>query len=97
MALILAGCGRRGTGIMDVSTTSDPRVLELGTSECHAEPRARAEETDDVVTLWVTQKRTIRFANQNACAGLVRVQLRDPLGDRQLVDGIDGSELEITD
>jgi hypothetical protein len=91
LALLLAataGCGedRRQVAIFDVSPDGPTRLV-LSVESCNASPRAHVDEHDDRVVVTVTADDR---DDMDDCADGVVVELDEPLGDRELVDGSTG-------
>lgn len=95
VALVLAGCGllRAGVAIDDVSASDDPQ-LSVRAGTC-GDPTltAQVEESDRSVTITIT--RTLGQRGDGDCGGIVPVLLSDPLGERAVVDGTTGAEVEV--
>ena len=62
-----------------------PKRLELGVASCHGAPRVSLRETDVDVQVKVLAFST-PFHGGNDCDDHVEVYLREPLGDRVVVD-----------
>ena len=60
-------------------------MLLLFVDACASEMQASIVENDHQVVVDVQHR-----AKNGDCAGSVRIDLREPLGDRQLIDAFDG-------
>lgn len=81
------GIWRGGVPVFEVSLYSDaPDVLQLGVSSCHGDPElAEFWETDKDVQVRIVASST-PFMDDPDCNDVVSVQLREPLGNRAVVD-----------
>ncbi|MGN8244143.1 hypothetical protein ACTHAM_001042 [Cellulomonas soli] len=65
--------------------------VELTVATCHGRPEVTAlEETSTAVTVGVTS--TWRSVG-DSCLDVISVELRDPLGDREVIDALSGAEV----
>lgn len=67
------------------SGTRDDKTLALFVGACASETQVWVDENDQQVIVDVQHR-----AKTGGCAGSVRIDLGEPLGDRRLVDAFDG-------
>ena len=90
--VLLTSCGSDGTGIVEAYGSPDSERLELAIDACRAESTSYdAEESDDEVVITITTE----GGEGPECADGLTVELEEPLGDRRLVDGSTGEEVEV--
>ena len=77
-----------------VGWSVDDDVLHLWIDTCDGDPEPVVVESDDDVTVTIVS--TWRSTG-HACQDLVEVPLSEPFGDRVLVDGATGREVEPTE
>ncbi len=69
--------------------------LSLGVQSCNGEPAAEVDETASTVTVTVTATPAGPGGTQALCRDSVVIPLRNPLGDRTLVDGSSGDSVQV--
>ena len=78
---------------IDYTESEGGRVLGVGADACKGDARARAEETDDAVTIHASAERQW-FGGQTLCeVDSLQVELDQPLGDRTVFDAFTGEPL----
>ena len=88
------GVWRGGVEIQDAILRS-PNTLELIVASCNGNVRAYTlEDTDELVRLRVVASST-PFKGGTDCLDMVTVWLKDPFGNRQLIDDHTGRALEV--
>ena len=89
------GAYRSGVDVVQGSLYSE-KVLILGVGVCNGAPTvSRLTETDDHVRVEVVAYQTLLGVDLH-CLDQIRVDLRSPLGDRQLIDGHSGQTVSLT-
>ena len=93
-----AVCARQNVEIFGVSLVPDSggKVLSVDLDSCNQDSRVAVHEASDAVTLRATAKRAWGLSGgRGACADSVRVHLRDPLGERSVVNGDTGEVIDV--
>ena len=85
LALNLGGGAWRGEVRVMEAVLLAPQRLDLGVASCNGAPRVSLRETDVDVQVRVMSFST-PFRGGNECDDHVEVYLREPLGDRVVVD-----------
>ena len=80
---------------VDETVVLTPQKLELIVASCHGAPRVSLRETDVDVQVTVKSFST-PFRGGLDCQDSVEVSLREPLGDRAVVDGHTGNVVRVT-
>jgi hypothetical protein len=91
VAMVLSACSTRGVAIEEASITADGRTLELIVGSCNADLSVDVDESPSRVTVTVTA----RNDTSDDCLDGVTEQLRRPLGERSLVDGVTGDTVPV--
>ncbi|MEN8235196.1 MAG: hypothetical protein ABFR89_09775 [Actinomycetota bacterium] len=96
VALLLSGCGSADVSIRSAEVSDDDTRLGLALNSCNADLRVGVAEQDDQVVILASDEQAplIRLSGNDCLDGYV-VQLSDPLGDREVVDGTDGSIVSV--
>jgi hypothetical protein len=85
LVLVFSACSR--VEINEVGASADGTSLGLGLNSCHGTYSVAVDESAEAVTITVTDRRfPIRFAGDD-CADSWQVELSEPLGARQVIDG----------
>lgn len=89
--LCLAACAGRGeVNLVEYRVPDEKSRLVVTVDACNADPRLlKAEETSAEVRLFV--EADLSALGRSSCADSLTVDLSEPLGDRQVVDGHNGS------
>jgi hypothetical protein len=98
LLLVFAGCSSRGAvGILqhEVGVKVDGRTLTLLVESCQGRPKATVHESPTQVRIEVRSE-IHRGGQRTACADGLTVRLKQPLGDRSVMDVKTGRTLEIT-
>ena len=88
------GAWRGEVRVMEVVLLA-PQRLELRVASCHGAPRVSLRETDVDVRVRVMSFST-PFRGGDDCQDAVEVYLRNPLGDRVVVDNHTGQVVSVT-
>ncbi len=98
--LVLGACGLADSGgrqpisLADVQLFPDGRTLSVGVNSCNGTPTADVDQGTDEVR--ITAEAYIPGGDdQESCMDEVTVELAELLGNRRVVDGISGQELEV--
>jgi hypothetical protein len=86
LSLILSACIATTAHIEDASGTPRSTTMRLVVGTCHAHLSAEVVETASRITVTVSG----RNDSSDDCLDGLTVRLRDPLGQRELVDGATG-------
>ena len=82
---VLAACGGPlAVAIQEAWVTGDGMRVELVLNSCNGDYEVAVSETPDVVRIDVTDHKDYSGLGRDACASSVRVNLSEPLGDREL-------------
>lgn len=92
LAFGISGCSQGSADIQDAFVSPDGRTLELIVGACNADLTAVVDESGDTVEITVTAKNENRGAD---CAGGIQVSLDSELGDRSVIDGSNGQEVNV--
>ncbi len=91
-AVVAAGCiGPRDARINQATLQGD-RTLVLGIDACNGSNEAKTTERSDQVRVKV---RTDDAPGGDDCSDVVTIQLKEPLGDRPLIDDSTGRAVEV--
>ena len=91
-AVVTTGCiGPRDAKIYQATLQGD-RTLVLSIDACNGSNTAETTERSDQVRVKV---RTDEARGGDDCSDVVTIQLKEPLGDRPLIDGSTGREVEV--
>jgi hypothetical protein len=85
VVLVLLGWNGRDREITGASGRPDSTLLDLGVDSCNENPRAEVEEGATQVRVRAVSSQWLGRSRDD-CRDSVRVTLRSPLGDRQVVD-----------
>lgn len=85
----------RGPAEIAEAILDDVDLLSLGVQSCNGSPVADVVETSSTVTVTVTATTAGPDGAQHACRDSVVIPLRNPLGDRTLVDGSSGDSVQV--
>ena len=92
LAFIAASCS--GTvPVLDAVASGDGTTLFVSFNSCNAELEFDVDEGDDVVTIIANHRSPLPRGED--CADGATVTLDAPLGDRRLIDGATGDELDV--
>ena len=97
LLLLTAGCG--GDGRTDARLTSysltSPTTLMVATDGCRLDPTVDdLRESPEEVRLLVRRDRASGFG-QSSCEDVVEVELREPLGGRNVVNAATGAAVKV--
>ncbi|MDQ3526642.1 MAG: hypothetical protein M3424_01890 [Actinomycetota bacterium] len=90
---LLSGC-QVSAPVFEVWSGTDERELQVGVDTCNREPEVTALETATEVRLSVRVNRSFALT-KNDCLDGAMVTLKEPLGDRQVVDDSTGVQLTV--
>ncbi|WP_454856900.1 hypothetical protein [Promicromonospora soli] len=93
--LLLSACSTEGGRITAVYGAADSRELEISVDTCNRNPVAEVEETPESVTVSVAVDSASWWEAQGECQDAVLVTLQDQLGERSIVDGDTGRDLDL--
>jgi hypothetical protein len=91
LALVLPACIATTAHIEEASGTPRSTTLRLVVGTCHADLSADVVETASRITVTVSG----RSDSSDDCLDGSTVRLRDPLGQRELVDGASGEVVPV--
>lgn len=95
LATLVSGC-RADANVDEVRATDEPDVLEVIVDTCNADLDVTFDETaDEVVVQARNNDREFFVTGGDDCQDAVRLELDEPLGDRQLVLE-DGRQITLT-
>lgn len=95
LATLVSGC-RADANVDEVRATDEPDVLEVIVDTCNADLDVTFDETPDGVVVQARKNdREFFFTGSDDCQDAVRIELDEPLGDRQLVLE-DGRQIALT-
>ena len=96
-AALTACSGRQAVAIDDVVLSGDAQTISFTTGTCDRNEAASVEETARTVTIHATADRA--FDGGEDCDAILSVTLREPLGQRLVVDAASGERVvpEATD
>lgn len=69
--------------------------LELGVNTCNQNPQAEVEESAEDVRIQIVVDQ-VQTGDRNDCADNTKVVLKEPLGDRQVVNAETGKVIQVT-
>ena len=82
--------------LMDAGHDPSRNVLTVTVSYCGGTYASGVVETETEVSVWIYPITPIhRSGPQPACADGVRIQLREPLGNRTVIDGRTGNPIRL--
>jgi hypothetical protein len=90
LGMLLSGCSA-SAHILEASIQGDGRTLNLIVGTCNADLTTEVDESRSQVVVTVTA----RNDTSDDCLDGVVVHLDQPLGDRQLLDGVTGSRVPV--
>lgn len=95
VVLFVSACSYQ-PGIYNAIASGDGTTLDLSMNNCHGDYSVAVTETSDRVSVEITDNRTPISVSGDDCADNVRMNLDEPLGGRTLVNGTDGSVIDVT-
>ena len=90
-AVVLSACSTTGAHIVEASAREEAVRLNLTVGSCNGDLTTEVEESPSQVTVTVTARDD---TNDDCLDGLI-VHLNQPLGDRQLLDGVTGDVVSV--
>lgn len=93
--LFLSACSSQ-VAINEAGVSGDGTRLGLGLNSCGGTYVVDVKETDEAVTVTVTDQRSPISFGGDDCQDGWTVQLLGPLGDRELIDGSRGLAMEVS-
>jgi hypothetical protein len=99
-AVVLSACSTTEAHIVEawvteeagvVGASPDARTLRLSVGSCNADLTTAVEETSSRVTVTVTARNN----TSDDCLDGLTIRLDEPLGQRELVDGVTGKVVSV--
>lgn len=91
--ILLSGCGNSQVQIRGVGGTPDAAKLDVAVASCGRNATVTAHEDADEVRLTAREDREPPWVGHPDCGDVVSVTLKEPLGQRKIIDTATGEEL----